>query len=265
MNKLYFSLLLLTQVLADGGDKLYGRNIDVYSRTLQTERSREFDAIHYRIKLRFDEDQGMFWGETTITLRTLNDGFEKFSLDAEKFVVSAVKDQRARSLEFRQGNGRIAISLGQTYEFDDQLSVTLYYVAEDCGASTDFPLGLSFVEANEAHPRLIQALSFPNGARHWFPCYDHPNDKATIEVIATVREDYKALSNGRLISVTEDVRNKTKTFHWLQDRPHSTYLTMLAAGPYHVIEDSLGDLAISYWVTPRTWRMPGYRFAKRRK
>ena len=251
MNKLYFSLLLLTQVLADGGDKLYGRNIDVYSRTLQTERSREFDAIHYRIKLRFDEDQGMFWGETTITLRTLNDGFEKFSLDAEKFVVSAVKDQRARSLEFRQGNGRIAISLGQTYEFDDQLSVTLYYVAEDCGASTDFPLGLSFVEANEAHPRLIQALSFPNGARHWFPCYDHPNDKATIEVIATVREDYKALSNGRLISVTEDVRNKTKTFHWLQDRPHSTYLTMLAAGPYHVIEDSLGDLAISYWVYPQ--------------
>ncbi|MHC4144965.1 MAG: M1 family aminopeptidase, partial [Planctomycetota bacterium] len=84
MKKLFFSLILLTQVLADSGDKLYGRNIDVYSRTLQTERSREFDAIHYRIKLRFDENKGMFWGETTITLRPLSNGFEKFSLDAEK-------------------------------------------------------------------------------------------------------------------------------------------------------------------------------------
>ena len=61
-------------------------------------------------------------------------------------------------------------------------------------------------------------------------------------MIATVSADYKALSNGKLISVTENVRNKTKTFHWMQDRPHSTYLTMLAAGTYHVIEDSLGDL-----------------------
>jgi aminopeptidase N len=125
------------------------------------------------------------------------------------------------------------------------------YSAEDCKASRNFPLGISFAEANEAHPRLIQALSFPTGARHWFPCYDHPNDKATIEVIATVREEYKALSNGRLVSVTEDTENKTKTYHWKQDRPHSTYLTMLAAGPYRVIADSLGDLAINYWVYPK--------------
>ena len=251
MKKRCVSVLFLSQVLAVGGGPLYGRDIDVYSRTLQTERSRDFDALHYRIELRFDEDKGMFWGQTTLTLRPLKDDFDEFSLDAEKLVVSTVKDERDRSLEFRQGTGSIHISLGQMYDYGDQLSVTLEYSAEDCGAAKDFPLGISFVEANEAHPRLIQALSFPNGARHWFPCYDHPNDKATIEVIATVREDYRALSNGKLISVTEDVRNKTKTFHWMQDRPHSTYLTMLAAGPYRVIEASSGDLAISYWVYPQ--------------
>ena len=251
MNKLCFSLILLALIFAGSGDKLYGGNIDVYARTLQTERSREFDAIHYRIKLRFDEDKGMFWGETTITFRPLSDGFEKCSFDAEKFIVSSVKDQSGQPLEFHQGNGEIVVSLGQTYDYGDQLSVTVFYFAKGCGASRNFPLGISFVEANEANPRLIQALSFPNGARHWFPCYDHPNDKATIEVIATVNEDYKALSNGKLVSVTKDTRNKTKTFHWMQDRPHSTYLTVLAAGPYHVIEDSLGELPINYWVYPQ--------------
>lgn len=262
MKKLYFSFILLAQIFANSGDKLYGRNIDVYSRTLQTERSREFDAIHYRIKLRFDEDKKMFWGETRITLRPLSDGFEKCFLDAEKFIVSSVEDQSGQPLEFHQGNGKIAVSLGQTYDYGDELSVTVFYFAKDCGASRNFPLGISFAEATESHPRLIQALSFPNGARHWFPCYDHPNDKATIEVIATVNEDYKALSNGKLVSVTKDTRNKTKTFHWMQDRPHSTYLTVLAAGPYHVIEDSLGDLPINYWVYPQDAENAKFSFSK---
>jgi len=262
MKKLCFSFIVLTLIFAGSGDKLYGRNIDVYSRTLQTERSREFDAIHYRIKLRFDEDKGMFWGETRITLRPLSDGFERCSFDAEKFIVSSVKGQSGQPLEFHQGNGKIVVSLGQTYDYGDQLSVTVFYFAKDCNASRNFPLGISFAEATEAHPRLIQALSFPNGARHWFPCYDHPNDKATIEVIATVNEEYKALSNGRLVSVTEDTRNKTKTFHWKQDRPHSTYLTVLAAGPYHVIEDSLGELPINYWVYPQDAENAKFSFSK---
>jgi len=262
MKKLCFSFILLAQIFANSGDKLYGRNIDVYSRTLQTERSREFDAIHYRIKLRFDEDKKMFWGETRITLRPLSDGFEKCFFDAEKFIVSSVKDQSGQPLEFHQGNGKIVVSLGQTYDYGDQLSVTVFYFAKGCGASRNFPLGISFAEATEAHPRLIQALSFPNGARHWFPCYDHPNDKATIEVIATVNEDYKALSNGKLVSVTKDTRNKTKTFHWMQDRPHSTYLTVLAAGPYHVIEDSLGELPINYWVYPQDAENARFSFSK---
>lgn len=262
MKKLCFSFILLTLIFAGSGDKLYGRNIDVYSRTLQTERSREFDAIHYRIKLRFDEDKGMFWGETTITLSPLSDNFEKCSFDAEKFTVSSVKDQSGQPLEFHQGDGKITVSLGQKYDYGDQLSVTVQYSAKDCKASRSFPLGISFAEANEAHPRLIQALSFPNGARHWFPCYDHPNDKATIEVIATVNEEYKALSNGKLVSVTEDTRNKTKTFHWKQDRPHSTYLTVLAAGPYHVIEDSLGDLPINYWVYPKDAKNAIFSFSE---
>ncbi len=83
MKKLCFFLILLAQVFADSGDELYGRNIDVYSRTLQTERSREFDAVHYRIDLKFDEDKGTFWGETTITLRPLSNNFKKCSFDAE--------------------------------------------------------------------------------------------------------------------------------------------------------------------------------------
>jgi aminopeptidase N len=80
------------------------------------------------------------------------------------------------------------------------------------------------------------------------PCYDYPNDKVTHEFIITVKDTLKVLGNGRLVRVIEDKLKGTKTYHWSQDFPHSTYLFLLAIGPFAVIEDSLGDLPINYWV-----------------
>jgi aminopeptidase N len=67
-------------------------------------------------------------------------------------------------------------------------------------------------------------------------------------MIITVKNKYKVLSNGKLVSVKEDKKNGTKTYHWSQELPHSTYLFMLAIGPFAVIEDSLGSLPVTYWV-----------------
>ena len=123
--------------------------------------------------------------------------------------------------------------------------------------SKGYDLGLDFKPATAEHPRLINTLSFPTGARHWFPCFDSPNDKATEEVIATVRRGYSVISNGTLLSVT-DHADGSRTFHWSQDLPHSTYLFVLAAGPYVELKDSLGSLPIDYWVYPKdsadAWR-----------
>ena len=62
------------------------------------------------------------------------------------------------------------------------------------GMSKNYALGLTFVEKTKNNPAVIQALSFPTGARHWYPCYDHPNDKTTQEVIATVPVSYTHLT-----------------------------------------------------------------------
>ncbi len=50
---------------------LEAQKIDVYQRPLQTERSRDFDAKHYRIALTFDLDKKYFEGENQITLSPL--------------------------------------------------------------------------------------------------------------------------------------------------------------------------------------------------
>ncbi|MBK7873370.1 MAG: hypothetical protein IPJ74_23235 [Saprospiraceae bacterium] len=112
-------------------------------------------------------------------------------------------------------------------------------------------------DANEDHPFVFNAYSFPTGARHWFPCYDHPNDRATHETIITTQSDHKVLANGFLQSVTTN-KDGTVTYHWFQEQPHSTYLYNFVSGPYEIIQDKHQDqdVSVNYWVYPQDyWRI----------
>lgn len=233
------------------------QKIDVYARPVKAERSSDYDAIHYRVKLRFDEDTKSFWGENKITLSPLNDDFSTCTVDAETYVVTSVVDEDSQDLSFEHNNGKLVVQLANAYAATDTLSFTVFYdYNEGRDKSTDPEVekiretGIQFHAESRNSPSLITTLSWPLGAHHWFPCYDHPNDKVTNEFIVTVRDDYNVLANGRLVSVTEDESNGTKTFHWSQELPHSTYLHGMTIGPYEVIQDALGDLPINYWVYP---------------
>jgi aminopeptidase N len=83
----------------------------------------------------------------------------------------------------------------------------------------------------------------PEGARKWFPCYDHPADKATVDITAKVPADALLGSNGRLAdSVTVA---DTTWFHWISRDPVATYLTVLTA-------KKNWDVDIVYWDRPST-------------
>ena len=247
--------VLVVSIAVCGPSVLWSDEVDVYSWPSRQERSSDYDVLHYRIQLAFNEATRSFEGETTITLRPLRDDFEVCTLDAETFHVTQVRGKDSAALHFDQQPGKLVVRLTRPYAYHEELSFTVFYRAENVdpdperfGMNKGYDLGLSFKSATDDHPALINTLSFPTGARHWFPCFDHPNDKATSEVIATVDADYQVISNGRLVSVTEAQERQEKTFHWFQELPHSTYLFVLVAGPYVKVPDSLGSLPIGYWV-----------------
>ncbi len=66
------------------------KKIDIYKRPIQIERSHDFDAQHYRLKLTFDLDKKEFWGENKVTLKPLRDDFKECVLDAKELVVTEV-------------------------------------------------------------------------------------------------------------------------------------------------------------------------------
>ena len=251
MSRSFSVVVLLLTLLA--APNAAAQQVDVYSWPHRAERSHDYDVLHYRIELRFEEETKSFWGKTTITLTPLADNFTTCVLDAETFVVESV--EASKSLEFEQAEGKLTVHLDEPAGYGEKVSFTVSYSAtnvdvdsEKYGLSADYDIGLDFKDATDDNPQLINTLSWPEGARHWFPSFDHPNDRTTQEVIATVRDDYKVLSNGRLVSVTKGPQQGTRTWHWSQEKPHPTYLFVVVAGPYVVIEDSLGNLPINYWV-----------------
>ena len=243
-------------VLLAAPPSLLGQEIDVYQRPVRFERSRDYDAQHYRISLTFDLDRKYFEGENRIVLTPLKDEFLKCVLDAEELVVDAVTDQRNQPLQFEQTDRHLIVHFPRAYSYGEQVTFTVRYHA------TDPQYGLFFDEERPANPLMVSTVSWPENAHHWIPCYDFPNDKVTNELIVTVARGNKVLSNGALVGVTEDENKGTVTWHWSQELPHPTYLFMLAIGPFAVIEDSLGSLPVNYWVYEKDVQDAAWIFEK---
>ncbi len=221
------------------------QQLDWSKKALQAERSRAYDALHYRIAIRLDFDEKSFTGETTVTLTSLRDGLDTVVLDAEEFTVTKAVSEWGEPLAFSQSEKELSVRMPRPLARGETRSFTCTYHGRDPKA------GLRFAAETADNPRLVFSDSWPDRVHHWFPCFDYPNDKVTNEIVATVSADLKVAANGRLVSVTEDKAAGTVTYHWSQDLPHSTYLIFLAAAPYVVVRDAYGTLPVNYWVYPK--------------
>ena len=70
----------------------------------------------------------------------------------------------------------------------------------------------------------------PNGASTWFPCNDHPSNKATFAITLTVDSPYYVLCNGTLTSRRTGASQTT--WRYEQDEPMATYLATVQVGTY---------------------------------
>jgi len=218
------------------------RQVDIYSRPERFERSRDYDVLHYRLEFRFEREQKTYQGTNTITLKPLSDDFRECVLDSETHTVTAARDAKGEPLAFEQTDRHLIVRWDEPIPYHEEVTFSVDFAGQHART------GVKFLDAAETHPEQINTYGWPENNHHWFPCYDFPNDRVTNEVIATVRSSDKVLSNGRLKSVTGSEGGGFRTWHWSQEKPHPVYCITMTVGPYEVIEDSLGDLPVNYWV-----------------
>jgi aminopeptidase N len=88
-----------------------------------------------------------------------------------------------------------------------------------------------FVFGTRNTKRFAWSLSEPYGAREWWPCKDHPSDKAdSVRVTVTVPSQYRVGSQGLLLH--EVTNGLNKTYDWVSHYPISNYLVSVAISEY---------------------------------
>ena len=207
-------------------------------------RDRVVDVLHMKVDVRLDVPNKRVSGTVTHTVAPMNDGvvaaeFDAIDMDIQSVVVAK------QPATYRYDGAKLFVELG-TRKKGQEVTVAIQYTATP-------RIGLYFIQPDEGYPeKPVQVWSQcqDEDTRYWIPCFDHPSEKQTTEMIATVPETWFALSNGRLL---QEKKNKdgTKRFHWHQDRPHSTYIITLAAGEFSQIKASHNGLNVDYFVEPK--------------
>ncbi len=194
----------------------------------QYARAQTFRELHLKLELRVDLEARAVSGTATHRVAAVNDGLREVVLDQQDLRVRSVRDETGRALEWETFGDTLVVRLARPRNAGEPFEVRIRYSASP-------RKGLYFTGPEEAYPRKART-AWTQGEeldnRSWFPSYDYPNQTFTTEMVVTVDERYTAVSNGRFVSEEHDSRNGTRTFHWLQDKPHPNYLVALVVGEW---------------------------------
>jgi aminopeptidase N len=203
---------------------------------------KEYHVEHYKVELALDFERKKISGSCTLRLVAVAAGLERIRLDAVSLGVSQVTlDGEPREFSY---DGRIlSVPSKPGPEMVQTLVVTYDTVPKE---------GVYFTGPDRERPGVeVQAWSHNEAefARYWFPCYDHPNDKSSSEMVITVPQGFRVISNGELVSV-EDKDGKT-TFHWNEKLPHPAYLTSFVAGKLGEMVQEEQGVKLQYYFPER--------------
>ncbi len=207
-------------------------------------RDRVVDMKHIRLDINLDLDQKRISGSVTHTFSPVNEGVSSLDLDAVELDITGVELADGIPLNFSLPDGRLHIDLDRPHNPGEEISVVVTF-------SGTPRRGLYFISPSDSYPnKRLEAWTQgqDEDSRHWFPCYDYPNEMATSEIHATVREPFTAIANGEPRGVEAGPEPGTRTFHWFQSLPHVTYLTSVCAGEFAEITYEWDGIPIHYYV-----------------
>jgi aminopeptidase N len=213
------------------------------------ERVRTYDLIHQIVRVSFDWTRHATVGSTTITIAGLPRSvpLSSIALDAEGMRIKSVtaggssNGPGASALAFRYDGHVITIPLKAPLRAGERTTISVDYEASTPRKGAYF----------NVRKHVVWTQGETEDTRYWVPTYDYPNDKETWEFFIRTANGERALSNGKLAG-SRPVGTDSIEWHWVLDKPASTYLMTTVVGNYSVVSDrpSANGATIAYWTYP---------------
>jgi aminopeptidase N len=211
------------------------------------------DALYYSLDLRLDPVAGVLSGSVTMDARAEVDPLEQVFLDlAMPMVVDSVSLD-GRAVPFVRYPEGLEISLPSPRARGTPLTTRVVY--HGTPRITGFG---SFIFGAHSGTPWVWSLSQPYGARDWWPCKDHPIDKAdSVEIRVRCPSGLLVGANGTLVGV-EDHGDGTSSWIWSERYPISTYLVSIAVTNYARFSNwyhyaATDSMEILNFVLPEHW------------
>jgi len=130
---------------------------------------------------------------------------------------------------FTQAGDSLRVPLPPGLAAGDTVAVTVFYEGRP---ERHGPLwaGLLLRDRENGEP-AVGNVNQPHSSHSWFPCKDHPADKATLTMSITAPDDLTVAAVGRLIGV-DDLGGGRRTWRWRSDHPVAPYLVGIAASDF---------------------------------
>jgi aminopeptidase N len=188
-----------------------------------------YDVDHYAIDLRYSPPNRRLKATTTI-FATATQDLSRFDLDLRGLTVTSVSVDGAEAAFGRDG-AELVITPAAPLEAGSAFEVVVEYRGrprpiKEPGGSIE-----GWIETRDG----AFVVAEPRSARTWFPCNDHPSDKASYEFAVDVPRELTAVANGGPMGRTR--AGGRTVFRWRAEEPMATYLATVAIGRFEVERD----------------------------
>ena len=206
-----------------------------------------YDVAHYDLALSVDPAAGTLQGVATLEARATQ-GLSSFHLDLHGLEVTSVRVDDVEAAFAREGDELVVTPVDAVTDGAHFVVRVAYGGTPQAVPSPAVPFvpGVGWMTTDDS----VYVMGEPNGAPSWFPCNDHPSDKATYTFALTVPKPLVAVANGEPVSLT-DAGDELRTYVFEASDPMASYLATIAVGPFDVSEVELpSGLVVRGWYHP---------------
>jgi aminopeptidase N len=205
----------------------------------------DVQVLHLVLDVTPDFQKRTVEGRATLKFKPLIKPVREVKLDAVDLTVHSVTATE-KIADYQVAADHLVITFAEPIPADKEIEATVTYGAE--------PTAGLYFRTPEMGYKPGDTHLFTQGeeieARHWYPCFDSPNEKFTSEITCHVPEGMTVVSNGRLLDQKQDPASGLVAFHWSQEKPHANYLITLVAGYFKKLEDTHRNVPLTFYTPP---------------
>lgn len=194
-----------------------------------------YDAIHYTIDLAVNLNDNSIAGTVTMEAKATQ-SLSRFNLDFGGFTISNIV-VNGKTATFERERRELMITPAEPIYNGNNFEVAVTYSGVP-GKDIDHVASV-FSRGWQRYADGVFVASEPDGASLWYPCNDHPSDKAYYTIIITVDDPYVVAANGVLQDV--ESANGKSTYTWVSNDPIASYLVTVNIAKFTRHDDTVVD------------------------